>query len=346
VIRKTHEAWLELVARRRLVEDAVEATFALGPGDRALVAAGDTIVPGTPILEHLRDPRVEVVSLRNGDAGVPADPRPGDRWTGALAATGLRRRPAAAEGELLAPDPGSSDRWRIVTGDHRDVHQSPLAGTVREVRPGVRIVITATGRGIVGVLFAGSASRGRLELAASSDGELRPSGIDVGRSGSILVVGSRVDAEALTRARAMGVRGVVAASLTGKDLRDFLASERRQRASLHPTAPFGVLVLDGVLRRPIASPLMALLERLAGHDVALVADPPALVFDVPGVELPHPPADWVRVRHGPNAGREGSLVGLAGMRRFATGVHLEAAWVRLGSGAPVALPLGDLERSI
>ena len=55
----------------------------------------------------------------------------------------------------------------------------------------------------------GGPSRGRLHIAAGSDGELRSGGLDVGLAGTILVVGSRIDAETLTRARAMGVRGIV-----------------------------------------------------------------------------------------------------------------------------------------
>ena len=68
------------------------------------------------------------------------------------------------------------------------------------------------------------------------------------------MIGSRVDAESLTRARAMGVRGVIVSGLGGKERRDFMASESRQRAALHRLPPFAVLVLDGALRRPIAGP--------------------------------------------------------------------------------------------
>ena len=84
----------------------------------------------------------------------------------------------------------------------------------------------------------------------------------------------------------MGVRGIVVASLPGKDLRDFRASERRQRASLHPSQPFGVLVLDGTVRRPIPTPIASLLERIAGREVSLLVDPPALVFEATDDELP------------------------------------------------------------
>jgi hypothetical protein len=105
-----------------------------------------------------------------------------------------------------------------------------------------------------------------------------------------------------------------------------------------------VLVLEGTLRRRVATPVAALLERLAGREVALLTDPPALVFGAEDEVLPELEPDWVRIRSGPNAGAEGRLVAPAGLRRFARGVHLEAALVTLGGGAPIAVPLGDLER--
>ena len=270
-----------------------------------------------------------------------ARPLPGSRWA---PVPGRRHRDREIEGELLSPVPGKGDRWRLVTGDHRVILPSPVAGVVTEVRPGAEIRVRPDGRALRAAFAAGSAARGRLELATDPFGELRPGGIDVGRAGSILVVGSRIDAEALTRARAMGVRGIVVATLPGKELRDFQASERRQRAALHAIPPFGVLALDGALRRSIAGPIMALLERFAGQEVALLVDPPALVFE--GADPA--PADidraWVRIRSGPNAGAEGRLIGPAGLRRFAAGVHLEAAFVELEDEPPLAVPLGDLER--
>src|SRR4029077_7894487 len=127
-------------------------------------------------------------------------------------------------------------------------------GTVAGIQPGAELRVRAAGLALLGAFAAGSAAHGRLELAPDPFGELRAGGIDVGRAGSILVVGARIDAEALTRARAMGVRGIVVASLAGKDLRDVLASERRRRAALHGAPPFGILVLEGAVRRALPSP--------------------------------------------------------------------------------------------
>ena len=158
------------------------------------------------------------------------------------------------------------------------------------------------------------------------------------------MVGARLDAETLTRARAMGVRGIIVGGLASKERRDFLASERRQRAALHRLPPFAVLVLEGALRRPLASPVADVLAALVGREVAIVTDPPSLVFEDTDVALPVPPTDLVRVRGGELGGREGLWAGPLGLRRFAGGVQLEAGAVRFSDGRTLAVPIGDLER--
>lgn len=153
-------------------------------------------------------------------------------------------------------------------------------------------------------------------------------------------------AETLTRARAMGVGGIVVAGLSSKERRDFLASEARQRAALQRLPSFAVLVLDGAIRRPLAGAVQAVLAALTGHEVAIVTDPPMLVFDMPNLVIPDPPHDLVRIRAGSLAGREGRFVEAIGPRRFAGGVHLEAGLVQLPDGTHAAVPLGDLERFV
>lgn len=327
-----HGIDVRLVPARRLITSPVDAVFALAPGDRPLVAAGDSVVVGAPIAERLRDPRLddEIVPLSE-------EARPGGRWT----AEPRRGEEHGQHGEYVFAWHG---RWRVATGDIADPIESPFAGIVRDVRPGSGITIRAAGRGIRGIIALGAATRGRLQ--AGPGGEIRAGGLDVGSAGTILVVGSRVDAETLTRARAMGVCGVVVGGLSSKERRDFLASEARQRAALHRLPPFAVLVLDGTARRPLAGAVQAVIGALAGHEVAIVTNPPMLVFDMPGLAIPDPPIDLVRVRAGPLAGREGTFIEAIGPRRFTGGVHLEAAMVRLPDGTTAAVPLGDLERFV
>jgi hypothetical protein len=328
-LRDTH---LRLVPARQLVTAPVDAVFALAPGDVPLVTPGDSVVIGAPIADRVRDARLDEIDARLTEDGLP-----GARWIGEP----RRGSTAVPTGEYVFV---WRDRWRIATGDVTDPVEAPFAGIVREVRPGISITIRAAGRGLRGIIALGGPTRGRLQ--AGTDGELRSGGLDVGSSGNILVVGSRVDAETLTRARAMGVRGVIVAGLSSKERRDFLASEARQRAALHRLPPFAVLILDGATRRPLAGAVQALLGALVGHEVAIVTDPPMLVFDVPGVAIPEPLADLVRIRAGVLAGREGQFLEAVGPRRFAGGVQLEAALIRLTDGTLAAVPLGDLERFV
>jgi hypothetical protein len=90
---------------------------------------------------------------------------------------------------------------------------------------------------------------------------------------------------------------------------------------------------------------MDVLHALAGKEVAIVGDPPMLVFDAE-VDVPTPRPDFVCVRGGPLGGREGTWAGIVGPRRFAGGVHLEAGSVRFDDGTVTAVPLGDLERFV
>jgi len=323
---------VRLVSSRPLVAEPVDVVFRLTPGDRPLVAAGDSVVVGAPIAERLRDPGLEEVHVP-----ATAEPQPGGRWSGSVDGGGGRLH----GGELLFT---WRNRWRIAGGTLTDPLETPFAGIVRDVRPGSSITVRAAGRGLRGIVALGGPTRGRLQ--GSPDSELRAGGLDVNSAGAILVVGSRVDAETLTRARAMGVRGVVVTGLSSKERRDYLASEARQRSALHRLPPFAVLVLDGAVRRPVSGAVQALLGALTGHEVALVTNPPMLIFDLPSLTVPAPPADLVRVRGGALGGREGRFMEAVGPRRFAGGAHLEAALVQFPDGTTAVVPLGDLERLV
>lgn len=328
---------MDLIATRTLVVSPVDAFFGLHPGDRPLVKAGEAVGRGQPIVEHYRDPRTIVVA---GSGSADAARAPGERWS-EPAGRRVRDGDATPGGELLFRSGG---KWRIAGGERPDPIEAPFAGIVHEVRPGTGVTVRTTASAIVGRNVLAGPTWGRLQIVTDPDGELRAQHVDVGAAGAIIVAGARIDAEALTRARAVGVRGVIVAALGIKEQRDFLASERRGRAAVHGLPPFGILVLDGASRRPIASPLMAMFHALEGATVAIVGSPPGLVIDDATVTLPTPPPDLVRVRSGPLAGAEGTWVGLAGPRRFPAGVTLEAAFVRFGGRPPVAIPIGDLER--
>lgn len=274
-------------------------------------------------------------------------PAIGKWWVGGDERRGKSRRnrpPVLVGGTLLFESQG---RWIAAAGDHHHVVESPVAGVVRDARNGVEVTIEVDGAAVAGAIAAGEPSRGYLDVPRLTDGELSPSALDVGRSGGVVVAGSRISAQAISRARAMSIRGLIAGSVGYGELRDLEASEMRQRASLAPSIPFALIALDGYQRRPIATPILALLAALSGREVAIVTDPPLLIFDVAEVPLPELPPDWVRVRSGFHAGREGTLVDSAGLYRFRTGVQLEAAVVRFADETETTiLPYADLERFV
>ncbi len=150
----TAAADVRLVPARPLVVAPVDVVFALAPGDRPLVAAGESVVVGAPIAERLRDPGLDEVQIP-----PTHEPRPGHRWSGPASGGDGR----IASGELLFNWHG---RWRVATGDVTDPIETPIAGIVRDVRPGTSITVRAAGRGIRGVVALGGPTRGRLQGSA------------------------------------------------------------------------------------------------------------------------------------------------------------------------------------
>lgn len=326
----TPDAALALVPVRPLVVERPRMRIPLLPGDRVTAVVGSEVAAGDLLAERIRGARLVEVPVGTTDADAAAG-----AWVGA---TGGRRATAPA-GELLFTYGG---RRRIATGPHPDLVAAPAAGTVIEIHPGAEIVLEIRGVGIPGSALLGDPGHGRLVvLPGDGDGRIV---LDVAHAGAVVVLPGRADAETLTRARAMGIAGAVVPALAERDRRDVVASEARQRAGLHRLAPFPVLVLDGYIRHGLAGPLRAQLAALEGAEVGLGAGPPLLLAAVAAGDLPRPAADRVRVRGGAEAGLEGRFLGLAGLRRFAAGIVLEAAHVALDDGRTVAISLGDLER--
>jgi hypothetical protein len=330
---------LARVAGRRILVFSPTIRYRLEPGDRALVAAGDAIVPGTPIVERTLEPElVEVGRIISADDGGPGrtDGAPATAPGGSLSrlwaeveaehaeqrstvrpvmATRTDKAGGQREERRRPPVPG---KWWVGGGDRR----GKQAGARANPRLGGTLLFEANGRWY-------AAAGERHEIVESP------------------VAGTRLSAQAISRARAMSIRGLIAGSVGEGELRDLEASRQRQKASLAPSVSFGLIALDGHGRRPLATPILALQAAMAGREVAIVTDPPLLVFDAEEVPLPELPPDWIRVRTGPHAGREGRWLRSGGSYRFRGGIHLEAAVVRFADETETAIvPVTDLERFV
>ncbi len=221
------------------------------PATAALVVAGE-LVPGRPA-DHRA--RAETFLLEVPVRGELGDLAPGRRsWTWRCCRRGRRiGRPAAA-----ARGPGvpavrrrrPHRTGRCSPGRPRPWRRPSTASWRRSTASHIRCGRPASGsRGPVGW---GQPVVGRVILGvAGPDAELRATAIDISAAGAVLVAGARLDIEALTRARAIGVAGIICGGVVGRELRQLEESDVRQRAALHAITPFAILALDGYGRRPM-----------------------------------------------------------------------------------------------
>ncbi len=243
--------------------------------DRPLVGPGQPVEPGQPIIEHFRDQEAvgipttaAVVGLRPGsvldDVPVPSTGRLGRRSSGGTYRTRVCEH-------------GRDGITRLVAGTGDTILYSPVAGVVETVLPG-RIQIRSEGLAIDAQVGWGRPSSGRIVMAVDGPGaEIQASRIDVSAAGAILVVGARIDLEAISRARAIGVAAVISGGMNSRHLRQLRSSEARQQAALHAAAPFGLLAIGGYGRVPVPGYLWDMLRAAEGRIAGILPGSRSLI---------------------------------------------------------------------
>ncbi len=336
-----------LVRARGTVADP-EVHFRLGPADRPMVAPGDAVEPGQPILERCREVEAIELPARGELALLP----PGSAIDPSLLPSGgLIQRHQNRPGDrarLLSVSPDGIAR--VVLGRSPEVVTCPVPGVVDGLTAG-RLSIGARCTGLPGRVGWGEPVIGRLVIGVPApDAELRAPAIDIAAAGSILVAGARVDIEALTRARAIGVAGVISGGMIGRELGLLAESDRRQRAALHAASPFAVVALDGYGRRIVPGPAWERLVAAEGALVALFPDQSLVLLAPDAAEPPSPtPATGAALlTGGESAGRIVRLVGLAGPVRVVGAGYLPGGFIEEetpeGEVRRRIVPLSDLER--
>jgi hypothetical protein len=323
--------------------------FHLGLPDRPLVVPGQRVEAGQPIIEHFREQEAVDVPTTAAIVGL----RPGDLLDHVPAAGSSRlgRKTPQATYRTRVCEHGRDGTTRLAAGHGEILIHSPAAGIVEAVHPG-RIDIRVEGLAIDAQVGWGRASVGRIVIAADApDAEVPASRLDVSAAGAILVAGSRLDIEAMSRARAIGVAGVVTGGVASRNLRQLGSSEARQQAALHATAPFGLLALAGYGRLPVPTHLWDLLAAAHGRPAGIHPASRTLVIGgdpAPLLAAMARPAGTVRVMSGEHRDREGRLVGLAGPRRWPGGAYAPGGFIEVagadGAGERICVPLGSLER--
>jgi hypothetical protein len=322
--------------------------FPLHLADRPLVTPGQRVELGQPLLEHFREVAPVEISSTAAFIGLP----PGAVLDNVSVDAG--RRGSSGSGgahRTRVCEHGRDGVTRLAAGEGAVTVMAPANGVVEAITP-ARLDLRADGLALDARIGWGRVAYGRVMLAVDQrDAEVQTSRIDVGASGAILVVGSRIDIEALSRARALGVAAVISGGVASRDLRQLSSSEARQQAAIHAAAPFGLLALGGYGRAPIPTHLWDLLAAAEGRLAGLLPDARVLVIEgdpAPLVAAASRPPDTVRVTSGEHRDHEGRLVGLAGPRRWPGGVYAPGGFVELrapdGSVERHCVPLTVLER--
>jgi hypothetical protein len=255
-------------------------------------------------------------------------------------AAGLLLGLSAAEGNVMLAPLGEEE---AVIGHVR--------GRVRGIEEGW-ITLEVPGVALRGIGGTGDAVHGELVIAVrGADEELRAGAIDVSATGKIVVGGSRASAETLTRARAMGVAGIVLGGVLDKELRDFEAIQRRRREIGGLSGSFGVVLLEGFGKVGIDPQRFAWLRAHAGRMASLFGSESMLfVHDAspaPGRRLLPRVGERVIAHRRPFQGRAGVLVAeLEDLHAAPSGILARMGLVRFEDGRLAAVPIANLEATI
>jgi hypothetical protein len=223
-----------------------------------------------------------------------------------------------------------------------------VRGEIAAVAPDL-IEIRVAGARVTGVGGSGAAVHGELRVAVRAPGdELRAGAIDVGATGRILVGGSRASAETLTRARAMGVAGIVLGGVLDKELRDFEATQRRRREIGGERGDLAILLIEGYGKVGLDPDLFAWFAAHDGRMASLFGSTAELyVYEAsapPGRRALPRAGDRVVAHRRPYAGLSGELVrAMPGPHATAAGTFARSAVVRFDDGLTAVVPLANLE---
>jgi len=228
---------------------------------------------------------------------------------------------------------------------------SHVRGRVRAIEEGALVIEVPAAR-LRGVGGSGEAVHGELVVGVPSpENELRAAAIDSGATGKILVGGSRASAETLTRARAMGVAGIVLGGVLDKELRDFESIQRRRRDAGGMTGSFGILLVEGFGKVGIDQTLFSWFRTHAGRVASLFgADRLLYVYDAAPLPERRPLArvgDRVIAHRRPFQGRGGVLVALLDdLHAAQSGIPARMALVRFEDGRLAPVPLANIEATL
>jgi hypothetical protein len=324
-----------------------EATVAVGDEVKAGDPVASSTRPGTsvsvPLARPLHRGRDEVVDL------LVVAPGGRLRVDQPIARTPDRDVRSPVDGIMLAYDPSKGDAT-VLGLEPSDPILSDVRGIVMEVSRGA-VTIAVPAVMLAGVAGSGAAVHGPLTIAVTNaEAPLEPAMIDADAAGRIMVGGSWASAEVITRARAVGVAGIIVGGLHARELSEFTGLQHRRSLLGTAAPPIAVLGLDGFGRSTMDPARFAWLQAHADQSATILGDQRRLlVYDAapaPARVARAAIGDRVVIASGPGRGQAGLLTEVPGQpQAIGSGISALCGLVRLDAGRTVAVALANLEAS-
>jgi hypothetical protein len=242
---------------------------------------------------------------------------------------------------------------------------SYVDGRIVEVIPGQGVRIETTCAFLQGIFGIGGETWGTLALVAESPEQpLEARQLTADHAGKIVIGGSFVGADALQRAKSVGVKGLVIGGMHDKDLRVLLGYDLGVAITGTENIGFTLVLTEGFGHIPMARKTFDLLRGLSGRKASIsgatqiragVIRPEIIVprgseeyisrADLPGqVKEGARIGDPVRVIREPYFGRIGEVVALpADLAMIPTESHLRVMEIQFADGARVVVPRANVE---
>jgi len=242
-----------------------------------------------------------------------------------------------------------------------------LDGMVTEVLPGQGVRVETTCAFVQGIFGIGGETWGPLVLGvASPEEDMTAAHFTSAHAGKIVVGGAFVGAEALARAKAVGVKGIVVGGMHDQDLRALLGYDLGVAITGTETVGFTLVLTEGFGRIPMAHRTFELLRKLDGRKASIsgatqiragVIRPEIIVPLAPGEQVQGIEAgqrgearggikvgDPVRVIRSPFFGRIGQVVGLpSDLQMVPTESRVRVMEVQFTDGSRAVVPRANIE---
>jgi hypothetical protein len=224
-----------------------------------------------------------------------------------------------------------------------------IPGTVLEIKADLGAVIQTSGAWIQGVWGNGRLEVGPLQsIPQEKNQPVTPGRLDSGYQGSIVLAGHCGDREVLEKGAEIRLKGLI------------LGSMATRLIPLASRVPYPILLIDGFGKIPMNSAAYNLLSTNVQREVTLNAmeynqltgDRPEVVIPLTRVENPPipinigqvKPSDRIRILRQPHQGAVGTVEAvIPGLKRFPSGLQLEAVEVLLENGEKAVVPVANIE---